>query len=427
MKRANNTRKRIIGTIALLIGAGLIAFVVYFMFIYEKPEKGEINDVKIENAVQSVDTMSDGEKPEAQFKKHKSSLPYEFTMLKNGRGLIKVPYPKGWSIGKYSDYDIVFQAPDDDKYFPGQRIFYHSTLEPQAITSSHDIVKQFNSKISSDNFLINGVKKQLSPGTSLDKRVIDKDISNPNLQLYISYQDNDCLTTDYENKSGLYHQTTAFYWYGIPMILTGMTQNENSDNLNDLLLTMMSNAEYERDTLGDTVPVKGVDLTFEMPPLYEKVNSAGIGALTSYSDLFICPPDTGTGFSHSSVGVYTISDTNWNDMSDFGKDFESELMPALVKDTFGSSVDTNYILGYMDQEMDGYIEFGGRKAKEYVYRFSFSKTNGMTGCFVNQEWIIAAYPIKHKHHVDVLTLVTTQGGLPCSMEVIEKIAQTITY
>ena len=398
-----------------------------------KEEYGEIKDpvktLSAEEAVaQGIDVTS------SQFTPSKNTIGYEFNTINIGRAFLSLPYPKGWTVDKISDYYIRFTAPGSDPLLPGSIIYFHSTLETEISAESiHVLPKQiFYERIASDRFYFERSTVSYDGGSDVDESIVNTDISKPELQLHISYRDYDAsvYTAGGSYPSGAYHQTTAFYWCKIPCALTGLSHNQNADALNELLLYIMSNSSYIRDEVAKTEKVSAFrgknQLSFELCPIYKEKTITNSSGLFEDGVLYACPPTSGTGFSHSAIGILRIKKEDWSEISPIDKDSQT-LIDAILKEYFGSVYNQSTVYGFIDDETGGSATFGDKNAKEYIYRFTFDNVpkKEKPTIFNGQSWALGLYPVSNGDNIDVFYVISPRTGLIWSMEALQLISDTV--
>lgn len=370
--------------------------------------------------------------PKAQFNATKSHLSYSYEHITIGRAKMILPYPKGWDVSKTTDYDIKFSAPKDDPYFPNANIYFHSTLEMKTYYDTQHIMEEFEEVAQTDKFYFYGDMINIRPSSEVEEYAVDSDISKAEYNLHLTYRDYDAnvqgLKRGKDHKP--YYQRTVFTWYSTPCILSGIVDESQADNLNDLLLYMMSNCSYINEKLTETqkVTIKTPEskISFPLSPLY-KETSADTGDRFDHVSMFACDANSGTGHSHSSIALYEAKKSKFKKIDN--ETFAATYLDLLLDNHFGVTSDDYEVYGYIDLTMNSSVDFNGKNTKEYVYRFDWGPMDvgELEGCFANQSWIIALYPIEYRDKIELLILTTPDSGLIWSMECVELIAKYISF
>lgn len=424
-------------TIRFMILILCLAFL--FTGCKDKAEYGEINEVDIQKSVAQIDGSADTEEGEAEdddFKNTKTALKYEFARHHIGTADISMPYPKGWTVKQTSNYNICFIAPQDDPYFPGENIWFHSTLDmDKAILNdldayyNHQIVRQnFSGKIQKDEFSVNGRVFSLLPSSDIDKTVANTEIVRPEYQYELSYRDWDANVTP--SAKGIFHQSTTFLWRKIPCVLSGMTTNSRADQLNDLLLYMMSNSTYEIDYVASTVKTtmfeETAPVTMKRCPMFRESGGPLNKGVNLFSNVaqYSCPLDSGTGFSQIAVTFYEIKKDKWKTPT--SEIFDTSLEEPFLGNVFGHDA-------YMSAEMVGTfgetsyeVSAGKKKAKEYEYEFDVEGLRG-EGVYNGQNWHLLIYPFENGDYVDVMVVSYPEGAVAYAADTIDLMLATLKF
>ena len=408
--------------------AGLIAAIFVFSLFGcgGGGDYGDINDVE-STAPPEEETAAANE--ESDFNPQNTNLKYKWKYEDIGRACLSLPYPASWQVSKKTDYDICFVSPEDDPYFPGSAVYFHSTLESGDIEDIHQLYKTtFASQMLKDKFPYKDSYLQMG-FSSVDKTVVNTQVSDPELNYQTAFKDwdaNALLRGTSEIDESMYHQATCFYWQHYPCILTGLTFEQKADDLDDLLTYMMSNARYISDQTDVSTKVtvfpKTTGLTIPMSPLYEQVQ-ADPGKKFSAAAGFMCPADSGTGYSQSSLFIYE-TDTEGFDAT--LEDFE-KYKSVIIGNASGIENPNEQTEGYMKYD-SGYVDFGKTRADEYVYEFSVTDYENIPdGCFPGQIWRAVMYPLEHNGKTDLIVLCGPTDSLIWAMDLIRFLSKGISY
>jgi len=427
------TRKILITTILLTLILGA------FFGCGKSPEEGEIKKIDIESSViqneggvEEDNTSDDTD----VFTNTKTSLKYKFAKEHIGRADISIPYPETWEVKKNSDYNICFRAPYDDPYFPGETIWFHSTLAMDANLvdslnpeKNHQIVRQyFEGKIQKDPFYVKGKKYKMLPSSDIEKVIAD-DVTKPEYQYELTYRDWDAVTTPSSN--GLYHHDLTFYWRKIPCILSGMTSKENADKLDELILYMMTNSEYVTDRIVsiEKYSVFDGDTTekVKMCPMFEHT-TAGLndlnGTFTNVSS-FMCPMDSGTGYSQTSICFYKIKKNKWPK-----KITEKFFFDYCEEPFFSNSIGSQ---NYQNAEIYGRLDestyesnYGGAVAKEYLYSFDINNLRS-EGFYEQQHWLMLIHTFNKGDYTYIVVTTHPEDSAKYAMEAYSIAAATFSF
>ena len=391
-------------------------------------ETGKIDDMPAKSGdAGAVNTVKSGS---TQFIPQNTKLDYKWKNAEIGRAKLSLPYPSGWSMSKKTDYDISFVAPQDDKYFPGQTVTFHSTLEMEQIVDIHDLETRFEQQLQLDKYYCDGTYLMLSPSSSIERYVVNTKVSDPNDNLQLSTMDEDVSLLVRGNKEPnreFYHQATYFFWCGFPCVLSGVTEHDSSDELNDLLIYMMSNSKEIESELKSLSPVtlfnSTSEMTFPMSNIYMR-KEADPGELFSSAEGFVCPSDTGTGYSQSALVVFETETDKFHMTSNT---FEGAYKDHILQNIFGLSVSKLRLSGYMKYD-DGYVDFNGTRAKEYVYCMTVGSTGDLPdGYYYGQQWDLILYPIEHEDVTDLVCICAPTDGMIWAFDNIVNMAKKLTY
>ena len=368
---------------------------------------------------------------ESELNAQSTKLGYKWKYENIGRACLSLPYPAGWEVEKETDYDICFVSPPDDPYFPDCAVYFHSTLESEDIDDIHQLYKKtFASKILQDRFPYKGSFLQMGYG-SPDKSVVNTKVSKPELNYQIAFRDWDAdarLRGSNEVDESLYHQATCFYWRHYPCILTGLVSEKKADQLNDLLTYMMSNSKYIFDRTESvkevTVFPKSTGLSFPVSARYEQIE-ADPGEKFDKATGFVCPVDSGTGYSQSSLFIYeTDSSVFDSTLEDFEK-YKS----IIIRNASGIENPNEQTEGYMKFD-SGYVDFATGRQNEYVYEFSVTEKDADSlpaGCFAGQIWRAEMFALEHNGKTDLVVLCAPTDGLIWAIDLVKLMAGGISY
>lgn len=362
------------------------------------------------------------------FNPQETSLHYEWRRENIGRAGLSLPCPSSWQAEKETDYDICFISPNDDPYLPNTAIYFHSTLESEAIGDIHRLYKTtFASRMLQDKYPYQGSYLQMG-FSSPDKTVVNTKISDPELNYQIAVKDRDAnalLRGRHETDEEMYYQANCFYWRHFPCVLTGLVNNRQADTLNDLLTYMMSNASYIGDVgkKAETVTVfpNSARLRFPLITLFAPA-AADAGESFRGAEGFLCPADSGTGYSQSSLYIYE-ADADVLDMT--LEDFE-KYKTVIIRNATGIADPMTQTEGYMEYD-SGYVDFGKLRAEEYVYEFTVTETKNLPrGCFAGQSWKAALYPLPCGEAVCLIAVCAPSDGFIYAFDQIRLMASGIS-
>lgn len=383
----------------------------------DKVEQGEIKDVNIEEAQSSIKTI------QSDFNPLTDEPGYKYKYLDVGRAHISIPYPSKWTVSGQTDYDITFTAPDDDPFFPGCQIMFHSDLEVTINTSDvHNVMREYEGVINNYQYAYKGEKLMVTPSSSLDVSQVNTKISDPNNHDLISYRDFDA---DVINVSGripndaLYHHVTAFYWKDYSCILSSLCSMDQNETMNELILYMMSNSEYIEASLGKTKNYTLFEDTHKIKlPISEYYIGSDIVGNSYINDgyTFTCPANSGTAFSHSFI---TVLEVNGENTKLTESEFEKKYLDIILKNCFGITSKDENIYGYM--ESGGSISVSNQTVPEYIYKFDFSPGTKAKDVQSNQAWEIVIYPIINDGVTDILILTTPEEAIDSTFDTIKLI------
>ena len=365
----------------------------------------------------------------AAFHPQETALNYEWKRETIGRAGLSLPYPASWSAEKETDYDICFRSPNNDPYFPDVTIYFHSTLESEEITDIHRLYKTtFASRMMQDKYPYQGSFLQMG-FCSADKTVVNTKISDPELNYQIAVKDYDAnalLRGTGEIDDEMYYQANCFYWRHFPCVLAGLVKSEQEDVLNDLLTYMMSNASYINDGIEKTEDVSlfpdSARISFPLRTLFEPA-AADPGRTFRCAEGFLCPADSGTGFSQSSIFIYEAEKDGFDLMLE---DFE-QYKAIIIRNATGIGNTNEQTEGYMKYD-SGYVDFGDARAEEYVYEFSVTGTENLPkGCFAGQTWQAALYPLVRGDKVYLITVCAPSDAMLYALDQIKLMADGLTF
>lgn len=408
--------------------AALLSFnIIYLTACSNDDEYGDFEDVVITET-----TDSEGNTPDPQFTPTENKFTYDFAYHNVGRAMLTIPYPKTWTVEKTTDYDIAFRAPSDDPYFPNAVIYFHSDLSIyDNVTDAGDMKALFGADIQNDIFNYEGNRIKINPSSYIEKEVVNTNVSKAEYNYQLSYRDWDAsvyTTSGNSLKDTYYHQTTVFSWHKFPCVLTGLVPDKSADQLNDLLLYMMSNIGYINDSLGKTESVtifeNTTKLTFPCSPLY-KETSADPGKIADRVVQYACPADSGTGYSHSYLTIYETDKKSFKKLD--SETFDETYVDTLLFNTLGITQSNTEVTGFFEPT-GGSLVFGKNRVDEYIYRFTIRNApEHLQGIYDGQPWFIAIYPVEHNGKIDLITLTTTESGSIWSLDVLKLIAKYISY
>lgn len=393
--------------------------------------KDEDDYGEVGNAVETAESVdTEGNAVDSMFHAQPTALPYKWKTFDNGRAHIRMPYPDGWSAEMDADYVIRFAAPKDDKIFPGMTLYFVSTLEKTEIRTSDDIANLVNPLDSHITYRYDGTKIKPDIAATYDDVVVNKKISDPNLQLQKAYRDWNLMTT-----SGIddtyYMQKTSFLWYQIPCTLSAVCLNDNADQLNDLMTYMFSNSKYIANSFGkiemDTV-FRDSGMTIPMSGIYERLD-ADPGDIFDGAVTYTCPAGSGTCYSQSCLSIYeTSADKLHSAEGAFVDTFETRYLPTITKTVFGVSPKQMDMQGYM-ASTDGHVTFNDQETPEYIYHFSigYYATKLPPHTFIYQNWDMAIYPIEHGDYVDIVVLTAPQDVIESAFDLIKLMSVKLEY
>jgi len=363
------------------------------------------------------------------FNPQKTDLKYEWRRENIGRANLSLPCPASWRTEKETDYDICFKSPNNDPYFPDAAIYFHSTLESEEIRDIHRLYKtSFAAKMLQDKFPYQDSYLQMG-FSSADKTVVNTKISDPELNYQIAVKDQDAnalLRGAGEIDEEMYHQANCFYWRHFSCVLTGLAESGKEDLLDDLLTYMMSNASYI-----DDVPEKSEEVTlFQRSarmrfPVISLFKPAAADAGDQFLDAegFLCPADSGTGYSQCSLFIYEADAASFDQSLE---DFEN-YKAVIIRNAAGIENPNEQTAGYMKYD-SGYVDFGKVRAAEYVYEFSVTETDNLPkGCFPGQVWKAALYPVSYGKRIYLICLCAPQDAVACAMDQIKLMAGGLSF
>lgn len=399
----------------------LLASVLIIATGCKKTDYGDINKVDIESSYGTETTLPDGSAPKDYFNDYEEKLGYEYKEYDIGMAQLQIPYPATWKAEKTSDYNLWFQAPDNDPHFPGERIYFHSTFQTEDIYDHTTVLPEFDLWSYTEKYPVNGRQYQIMANTDPEKTVVNESIVDPNLQFELSYRDWDVKSQP--RSSGLYRQATTFYWLNKPCILSGMTTNEHADEMNDLLLYMMSHSKYINHYFESVEKIhimEGTsDIEFKLCPIFRQSGGplSNLDGYYSNIDQFDCPADSGTGFSQISLSFYEVRKDKWKGIKD-EDDFNAYLFEPLMRNTFGEKVYRKADFAGRYEKTGGHMEFSDRNAEENIYWFTLHRYNGDM-YFDGQEWVTVFWPIENGDYVDIMAITGRQASLPWMTEVAD--------
>ena len=358
-----------------------------------------------------------------------TNLNYEWRREKIGRAFLSLPCPASWRTEKETDYDICFKSPNNDPYFPGAAIYFHSTLESEEIRDIHRLYKTtFAAKMLQDKFPYQDSYLQMG-FSSADKTVVNTKISDPELNYQIAVKDEDAnvlLRGSREIDEEMYHQANCFYWRHFPCLLTGLAESGKEDLLVDLLTYIMSNASYINDVSEKTEEVtlfqRSARMRFPVISLF-KPAAADAGEQFLGAEGFFCPADSGTGYSQSSLFIYEADAAGFDQSLE---DFEN-YKAVIIRNAAGIEDPNEQTAGYMKYD-SGYVDFRKVRAAEYVYEFSVTATENLPkGCFAGQVWKAALYPVPYGKRIYLICLCAPQDAIPCAMDQIKLMTGGLSF
>ena len=391
----------------------------------------EYGDIHKSNVSSSDEDDSQDEKPGGKyFTPVEDTLGYKYKYINIGRANLSLPYPSTWKVTKETDYKIKFKAPSNDPHFPNCTFYFRSTFETTEPYDAKEILDPFDLAIQGDTFTYEGKSVKMLPSSEVEQFMVDTRICKPEYNLQMHYRDWDANIQsggNFEEKP--YFQKTTYLWYKFPCLLTGMVPQEDADKLYDLLVYMMSNGKFIDDEIEETRTVQifntSSKMSFPLSTLYNETD-ADPGELFERAVSFICPDNTGTGYSHSMISIYETKKSEFEPIRE--ETFQKIYRNLLLRNAFGLDDSDLTVYGYLDPTMTGTVKFGKYETSEYVYRFSLDNVpSGSESIFDHQQWMFVIYPITHGDTVDIVVLTTTEDGLVWTYDCIELMSKYIGF
>ena len=368
------------------------------------------------------------------FKPTKNTTGYEFKTLKIGRAQLELPYPSTWDVKIYSDRKISFTAPKDDPLFPGQRLYFNSTLDIYPwLESHHQIHDLLSEDRLSNTFKIEGeaFEYTISPHLAITEWSVNDKIVDSNTQTLASaILENATLAragASIDSSKNKDYVITNFLWQSIPCTLNGLCDNGSADKLLELQQYMVSNIRYVKPVLGENievVPLSESSLSFSIPLCMEERPTIEDDFYDSR--IYYCPTGSLDPLSQVSVGVYQIRTEYYDGLDDlsYSRNYVNDFGKSALQHT-----KANYSLAGTLVEIGNPPVIAGQTAshKEGSFTITLNSKDYTRSLSEDQVYYQQIYELE-KDNMTLLIVVTyPQGSLEVAEKVIDLIIQTAKF
>lgn len=386
---------------------------------------GDIGDANPNNTVQADRNY---------FTPTENTTGYEFKTIEIGRAQLNLPYPATWEVNILSDYKISFTAPDDDPLFPGQRIYFNSTLDIYPwLDSHHQIHDLLSEDRLSNTFKIKGEVFQytISPHLSITEWSVNDKIVDANTQMLASaILENATLArggSSIDSSKNKDYVITNFLWQSIPCSINGLCDNGSAAKFLELQQYMVSNVTYVKPTLGENVeivPLKESTLSFNIPLCMEEVPT--IQDDFRDSKVYVCPSGSLNPLAQTSVGIYQIKTEYFDGLDDLSYSYN------YVND-FGKSALQNTKLRYdlngtlVEMATPPMIAGQASTHKEGTFYLDMPNNDPTRSLSEDQVYYQQIYELQKDDMTFLIVITYPQGSLEVANKVVDLIVQTAKF